>query len=120
MIGRGEIAQRAQRDGVDAQTVERDYVLAHVAIEIAAVAGEHLVLKGGTSLRLAHFMDYRYSADLDFSLVDVNEREAHDLISTALAQCRKRIGADTLELDTAVSRRRFRSGCISKPLLSPV
>jgi len=28
-----------------------------------------LVFKGGTALRLCHFDDYRYSADLDFSLV---------------------------------------------------
>lgn len=108
MIGRGEIAKRAHRDGVDAQTVERDYILAHVAIDIAAVAGEHMVLKGGTSLRLAHFKDYRYSADLDYSLVDINEREAHDMISTALDHCRDRIGADTLELDIDADNVRVR------------
>ena len=31
MIGRGEITKQAQIDRVDAQTVERDYILAHVA-----------------------------------------------------------------------------------------
>lgn len=36
MIGRGEITKQAQRDRVDAQTVERDYILAHVAIDVAA------------------------------------------------------------------------------------
>jgi uncharacterized protein len=99
MIGRGEIVKRAQRDGVDAQTVERDYILAHVAIDIAAVAGEHMVLKGGTSLRLAHFADYRYSADLDYSLADVTAGEAHDMTAIALTQCRDRIRAETLELE---------------------
>ena len=67
MIGRGEITKQAQRDRVDAQTVERDYILAHVAIDVATVAGEAMTLKGGTSLRLAHYDNYRYSADLDYS-----------------------------------------------------
>jgi hypothetical protein len=35
MIGRAEITKRAQIDRVDAQTVERDYILAPVATEIA-------------------------------------------------------------------------------------
>jgi uncharacterized protein len=115
MIGRGKIAKRAQRDGVDAQTVERDYILAHVAIDIAALAGTHLVLKGGTSLRLAHFMDYRYSADLDYSLLDVTEHEAHDLIGSAVAQCRERIGADLLELDRDNVRIRFVGPLAARP-----
>ncbi len=55
MIGRGEVTKQAQLDRVDAQTVERDYMLAHVAIDIAALAGERMVLKGGTGLRLCHY-----------------------------------------------------------------
>lgn len=66
MIGRGEITKPAQRDRVDAQTVERDYILAHVAIDVATAAGEAMALKGGTSLRLVHYENYRYSADLDY------------------------------------------------------
>lgn len=46
MIGRGEVTKTAQAEGVDARTIERDYVLAHVAVGIADVAGESLVLKG--------------------------------------------------------------------------
>ena len=45
MIGRGEITKQAQRDGIDAQTVERDYILAHVALDIAAIAGQRMILK---------------------------------------------------------------------------
>ena len=63
MIGRGEITKAAQSNGVDAQTAERDYVLAHVA----GLGQERFVLKGGTCLRLGHYHDYRYSADLDYS-----------------------------------------------------
>ncbi len=99
MIGRGEVTKQAQLNRVDAQTVERDYMLAHVAIDIAALAGERMVLKGGTGLRLCHYENYRYSADLDYSLVGISETTAFDIIGTALGQCIVRIGAATLELD---------------------
>ncbi len=90
MIGRGEITKAAQRDGVDAQTVERDYVLAHVAAEIGREGGEQLVLKGGTCLRLAHYPGYRYSADLDYSLQAVDVAAALDVVERALEACRER------------------------------
>ena len=55
-------------DDVPARTVERDYVLAHIIAGLAVVERNAiLVFKGGTALRLCHFNDYRYSADLDFS-----------------------------------------------------
>jgi predicted nucleotidyltransferase component of viral defense system len=100
MIGRGEITKQAQIDRVDAQTVERDYILAHLAIDIAAVAGEQMVLKGGTSLRLAHFDRYRYSADLDYSLLGITVEQAFDMIRVAAGRCRDRISATLLDLDS--------------------
>ena len=100
MIGRGEITKAAQRDRVDAQTVERDYILAHAATDIATVGGERLVLKGGTSLRLAHFENYRYSADLDYSLVDITTTDALTAIADALNNCRIRLAMPMLTLDT--------------------
>jgi len=99
MIGRGEITKQAQRDGVDAQTVERDYVLAHAAVDIASIAGKDMILKGGTSLRLAHYDDYRYSADLDYSLLGITTADALAYIGDALGRCRARIGVDMLVLD---------------------
>ncbi len=70
MTSKGHITKIASSDGVDAKVVERDYVLAHVVALIAAQnADGAIVFKGGTSLRLLHFDDYRYSADLDFSVV---------------------------------------------------
>lgn len=70
MSNRAQITQQAARDGVPAPTVERDYVLAHIIAGLAALDIDHgLVFKGGTALRLCYFDDYRYSADLDFSLI---------------------------------------------------
>ncbi len=64
-----QITQQAARDDVPAPTVERDYVLAHIMAALGKLGNDHgLVFKGGTALRLCYFRDYRYSADLDFSL----------------------------------------------------
>jgi predicted nucleotidyltransferase component of viral defense system len=97
VIGRGEITKVAQAAGIDAQTVERDYLLAHVAVEVAGVGGKHLVLKGGTCLRLAHYSGYRYSADLDYSIRDIDPAESLGLIANALDTCRERLGLSHLQ-----------------------
>jgi predicted nucleotidyltransferase component of viral defense system len=69
VIHQNVIKRRADDDGLPAPAVERDYVLAHVLTAISERDHEQqLVFKGGTSLRLCHFENYRYSADLDFSL----------------------------------------------------
>jgi hypothetical protein len=43
-----------------------------------------LVFKGGTALRLCHINDYRYSADLDFSLVSGSIGDGYKVIIGAL------------------------------------
>jgi predicted nucleotidyltransferase component of viral defense system len=95
------IKRRADEDGLPAPTVERDYVLAHALTAIAERDTEQrLAFKGGTSLRLCHFTDYRYSADLDFSLTGgIDAEGATRLIADALVDCRERIGLPLLELD---------------------
>lgn len=86
MTTKGQITKKASIDGVDARVVERDYVLVHIVALIAAQnADRALVFKGGTSLRLLHFEDYRYSADLDFSVVEGGKDKARELIAAALA-----------------------------------
>jgi predicted nucleotidyltransferase component of viral defense system len=92
VIHQNVIKRRADEDGLPAPTVERDYVLAHVLTAIAERDTEQqLVFKGGTSLRLCHFTDYRYSADLDFSLTDdIDAEAATNLITAALVDCRER------------------------------
>jgi predicted nucleotidyltransferase component of viral defense system len=87
MTSKGQITKIASKDGVDARVVERDYVLVHVV----ALISEHdadrtLVFKGGTSLRFLHFDEYRYSADLDYSVISGSEEKALQLIRGALAR----------------------------------
>jgi predicted nucleotidyltransferase component of viral defense system len=101
VIHQNAIKRRADEDGLSAPAVERDYVLAHA---LTAISGrdreQQLVFKGGTSLRLCHLEDYRYSADLDFSLTGVLDvGGATRLITEALAECREWVGFPLLELD---------------------
>jgi len=86
MFTRAQIIRIADAQSVSAQVVERDYALAHA---VSAIANEDkqgtLVFKSGTSLRLIHFEDYRYSADLDFSLGMGTTDQAVRLIQRAFS-----------------------------------
>ena len=84
MITKAHITRRAARDNVPAVTVERDYVLTHVIAGFATLGDDTgLVFKGGTALRLCHIDDYRYSADLDFSLVSGSIEDGYKVITRA-------------------------------------
>lgn len=101
MITRHRITQRASDDGVDAAVVERDYVLAHVVAQLHRVSlpsGGRLVFKGGTALRLVHVGDYRYSADLDFSVVNGTLDEARTALQDVVAHAREHADLPLLEL----------------------
>jgi uncharacterized protein len=64
------------------------------------------VFKGGTALRLCYFEDYRYSADLDFSLIGGLERpHALETIAGALAASKQALGLPALSLMLAVPLR---------------
>ena len=97
MTNRAQITRQAARDGVPAPTVERDDVLAHIIAALGALDDSHgLVFKGGTALRLGCFEDYRYSADLDFSVVEGDLEAAYATIEAALTAVTGAI--DTLNL----------------------
>jgi predicted nucleotidyltransferase component of viral defense system len=99
MIAKGLITQRANDERLPAQTIERDYVLAHICSDIGTVGDARLVFKGGTLLRLCYFADYRYSADLDFSAVDgLSGGDAVALVAVAVDACRKRLELPLLEI----------------------
>jgi uncharacterized protein len=71
MIKAGEIQQKAQKLGVRDQQIEKDYVLSWILQGIAnhEHLSEELVFKGGTVLKKIYFDDYRFSEDLDFTLL---------------------------------------------------
>jgi predicted nucleotidyltransferase component of viral defense system len=72
MIKPSEIQQKAHEAGVRDQQIEKDYVLSWILQGISQ--HEHLskviVFKGGTVLKKIYFEDYRFSEDLDFTLLD--------------------------------------------------
>lgn len=85
MINRNEIIRRADSDGVSAATVERDYVLTHVMCGIPRhEAAERMIFKGGTALRLCYVENFRYSADLDFSLDHLSRDDAVAVVAETL------------------------------------
>lgn len=57
---------------VPANTVDKDYVLGHFLNSFYSFEDvtELFVFKGGTCLRKCYFHDYRFSEDLDFTLLD--------------------------------------------------
>ena len=100
MIHRNVLIRRADEDGIGAGAVERDYVLAHVLAAVSrADERGRIVFKGGTALRLCHLEEYRYSADLDFSLIDGLDRAgARELVIDALAECAEAVEFPLLQL----------------------
>jgi predicted nucleotidyltransferase component of viral defense system len=101
MLTRHAITQRADADGVDALVAERDYVLAHIVSQLHRATpsdGGRLVFKGGTALRFVHIRNYRYSADLDFSVVDGEPESALASLDEVLAAVKAHAGLPQLEL----------------------
>ena len=72
MIKPGEIQKKAVASGVRDQQIEKDYVLSWILCGVAQhrQLSEAIVFKGGTVLKKVYFEDYRYSEDLDFTLLD--------------------------------------------------
>lgn len=99
MITAARITRRADAERVPAQTVERDYVLAHTLAGLARVGDDGLVLKGGTALRFCFLEECRYSADLDFSLVDRTPDQAVKVVTRVLEDVRAAAGFEVLALD---------------------
>lgn len=72
MIKPGEIQKKARAVGVRDQQIEKDYILSWILQGIAFhnELSQIIVFKGGTVLKKVYFEDYRFSEDLDFTLLD--------------------------------------------------
>ncbi len=72
MIKPGEIQKKANQVGVRDQQIEKDYILSWILCGVAnhEQLSKTLVFKGGTVLKKVYFEDYRFSEDLDFTLLD--------------------------------------------------
>ena len=74
MIKPGEIQKTARTVGVRDQQIEKDYILSWILQGIAMHKdlSKAIIFKGGTVLKKVYFEDYRFSEDLDFTLLDDN------------------------------------------------
>jgi predicted nucleotidyltransferase component of viral defense system len=74
MIKPSEIQQKARSAEVRDQQIEKDYVLSWILKGIARhkELSKVIVFKGGTVLKKIYFEDYRFSEDLDFTLLENN------------------------------------------------
>src|SRR5699024_9145767 len=72
MIYQKEIREKANAWKVTPNTVDKDYVLGHFLYCFFNFQNNKdlFVFKGGTCLRKCYFPDYRFSEDLDFTLLD--------------------------------------------------
>jgi len=72
MIKQGEIQQKAREVGVRDQQIEKDYILSWILEGVAQheQLSKTIVFKGGTVLKKIYFEDYRFSEDLDFTLLN--------------------------------------------------
>lgn len=72
MIKPGEIQQKARAVGVRDQQIEKDYILSWILNGIAQheQLSKVIAFKGGTVLKKIYFEDYRFSEDLDFTLIN--------------------------------------------------
>ncbi len=61
------------------KVIEKDYVITWLLLALAdSELSNYLVFKGGTALKKIYYPDYRFSEDLDFTLI--NDMDADDLI----------------------------------------
>ena len=74
MIKPREIQNKAREFGVRDQQIEKDYILSWILQGISQheELSKVFAFKGGTVLRKVYFKDYRFSEDLDYTLLDDN------------------------------------------------
>lgn len=75
MIKPSEIQHKANAIGVRDQQIEKDYLLSWILFGISKheQLSKTLVFKGGTVLKKVYFENYRFSEDLDFTLLNPNQ-----------------------------------------------
>ncbi len=99
MIGRADIDDRVRGWGLREDVVEKDYVLGWVLWGIGAdlELGATWVFKGGTCLKKCFIETYRFSEDLDFTVLQdgpIEKDEVIEVISRVLDRVNQESGID--------------------------
>ena len=74
MIDKQEILSYAAKYSLSANTIEKDYVINWILAGIvnSKILREKWIFKGGTCLKKCYFEAYRFSEDLDFTIIDTS------------------------------------------------
>jgi predicted nucleotidyltransferase component of viral defense system len=108
MIPVEEIKAAAKSSSVPTSTIERDYAQGWLLANIPAV---ELALKGGTGIRKAYIPDYRFSDDLDFTVLrTLGFEEIHRVLLAAVVSARD---ASLIPFDPALDLRENRNGFVT-------
>lgn len=93
MISGLEIREFARRNGIPESTVERDYAQNWL---LASLSKEFkMALKGGTGIKKAYIGNYRFSDDLDFTLIeDAKQKEIKGKAIKAIREAKRKCGID--------------------------
>ncbi len=105
MIRRQEIVEKARKHGVPESTIERDYAQNWL---IRSLSSLDMVMKGGTAIRKVYVEDYRFSDDLDFTLLsDIDA----DTLNTSVEQAVEVAAEDSgINFDSKTSFRQIDNG----------
>jgi predicted nucleotidyltransferase component of viral defense system len=102
VITRADIVERANAWGLSEAVVEKDYVLGWLLWGIGAhpVLSRYWAFKGGTCLKKCYFETYRFSEDLDFSVLPGSPFQDADQ-AFDLAQVNQALGEMTATVEDA-------------------
>lgn len=94
MILQSEIFKIAENEGVPPDTIDKNWVLGHFLAELYSTdwASNFLIFKGGTCLKKCYFPDYRFSEDLDFTLINSELIITNKLIQSVCDNITHKIG----------------------------
>ena len=95
MIPAREIREKARENGVPESTIERDYVQNWLLKHLSSL---DIVLKGGTGIKKVYIENYRFSDDLDFTLVnEIKRKELEDKMKEIIFDVKEESGINFIE-----------------------
>jgi predicted nucleotidyltransferase component of viral defense system len=98
MIRKLEIQKWAGKHGVPLSTIQRDYAQNMILDSLYALLSDSLAFKGGTCIRKIYIEDYRFSDDLDFTLLsDMNKETLDQIILDTVRLAREKSGIEFSE-----------------------
>jgi predicted nucleotidyltransferase component of viral defense system len=105
MIPGREIKEQTRESGVPTSTIERDYVQNWFLSSLRPI---NMALKGGTGIRKVYIENYRFSDDLDFTLLEPVEA---DTLRTAVIDAMVRVRDESgIQFENDIGFRQTRNG----------